>query len=450
MRLEQGRQMQEIDILYFVEHAARELDIACAAKYLLEQRHGLSVEIVSIFERLEEALDTWQPQVVAIPYCTSVKDWGLESMVTRWPHARFVNLAFEQILGKTQKAFKAPKDDFSRHYVLQSVWGDFFGDYLRSHGVIDELVVVNGNPNFPLYQSPYRAYFGSAREKLAEKFGLDMGRRWVFVPENYGWAFFRNHMIRDRIRRGFNPDDAYRYRDFARDSLHEAARWWYQAAGLDNLELIVRPRPAIPAEHFIAVVQEVVGEIPEHLHFIKYATVREWILASDLVFSSYSTTLLDAAVAHKPLYMLMPYTFPDFLYAEWYDLAAKVKTGAAFIEAVSGDTLDSNWEPLETWVKRTMMFHGDAIGNLVRLLASVKSGEIAVPQPFEIAREAQRLSLDKVKRKGRRFGWNLWQNGLARIGIKTLDQVWDAHEEDLITPANITKRVSRWAEVLGG
>jgi hypothetical protein len=97
-----------------------------------------------------------------------------------------------------------------------------------------------------------------------------------------------------------------------------------------------------------------------------------------------------------------------------------------------------------------MMFHGDAIGNLVRLLASVKSGEIAVPQPFEIAREAQRLSLDKVKRKGRRFGWNLWQNGLARIGIKTLDQVWDAHEEDLITPANITKRVSRWAEVLGG
>ena len=39
---------QNVDILLFVEHVARELDIACAIKYLLDKRHGISLEIASI------------------------------------------------------------------------------------------------------------------------------------------------------------------------------------------------------------------------------------------------------------------------------------------------------------------------------------------------------------------------------------------------------------------
>ena len=37
-----------IAVLLFIEHVARELDVACAVKYLAKQRHGLSVEIASI------------------------------------------------------------------------------------------------------------------------------------------------------------------------------------------------------------------------------------------------------------------------------------------------------------------------------------------------------------------------------------------------------------------
>ena len=94
-----------IDVLYFIEHAARELDVACAVKSLMTQQ-GINLEIRSIITGLDETLSLWNPSVVAIPYGTSVKDWNLEKIVSKWGDARYINLSFEQVLGKTQKSFK--------------------------------------------------------------------------------------------------------------------------------------------------------------------------------------------------------------------------------------------------------------------------------------------------------------------------------------------------------
>ena len=98
-----------IDVVYFIEHAARELDVACVVKSLLA-RQGINMEICSIVSGLDESLSLWNPNVVAIPYGTSVKDWNLEKIVSKWGNSRYINLSFEQVLGKTQKSFKAPKD----------------------------------------------------------------------------------------------------------------------------------------------------------------------------------------------------------------------------------------------------------------------------------------------------------------------------------------------------
>jgi hypothetical protein len=158
--------------------------------------------------------------------------------------------------------------------------------------------------------------------------------------------------------------------------------------------------------------------------------------------------LLEAAVAQKPLYMLMPYHFPEFLYAPWYDLAAKVETGDAFLDVLTQPELDQNWGPLEAWVINKMMAKGDAIANLADLFASVGNGDISVPQPLPVERELTRLSWGKMKRSLRKAGWNLYQNGLAALGIKTRDQVWNPHEKDVVAPADVQRRVARWGEIL--
>jgi len=441
--------MEPVDILYFIEHAARELDTACAVKYMAQSQYNISIEIRSIVLGLDETLAQFLPKVVVLPYCVSVKSLNLEKIVSRWPNARYLNLSYEQLLGKAQKNFKAPSDDFSRHYIIHHAWGEFFSDFLKESRVPDSNIIVNGNTSYALYQSPYKQFYGNSRIDLAKKFGLDPEKRWVFIPENYGWAFFKNNMVRDRIRRGFDAEQAYIYRDFSVDSLHEAAIWWCEGAGLGEVELIVRPRPAVPRATFIETLEGMVGKLPGQLHIIKYGSVREWILASDIVFSSYSTTLLEAAAARKSLYMLVPYPFPEFIHVDWNDHAEKVLTKEAFLEVLSQPELSNNWEILEDWVTQKMMSQGDPIKNLANIINSILTCEIKVPEPMPIARVIDSPSLEKIIRRIRKMGWNTMQWGLATLGVKTYAHTWNPHETDIVTTEDVMERVLRWEKVLG-
>jgi hypothetical protein len=441
--------MRSVDILYFIEHAARELDTACAVKYLAESQFNLTLEIRSIVLDLEDTLQGFKPKVVVLPFCVSVKGLNLEKIVAQWPEARYINLSYEQLLGKAQKGFKAPRDYFARHYVVHHAWGDFFAAFLRESGVPQANIVVNGNPSYALYQDPYKGFYGEARADLALQFDLDPEKRWVFVPENYGWAFFKDNMLRDRIKRGFDAEQAYRYRDFSVDSLREAGRWWYAGTHLDEIELIVRPRPAVPRDTFIEMLQTLSGKLPEELHIIKHGSVREWILASDMVFSSYSTTLLEAAAARKPLYMLAPYPTPEFIHVDWNDLAEKVVTQESFLETITQPELSQNWRVLEAWVVESMLSQGDPIANQVKILKSLLDGDIEVPPPLPIAGEIARPTLDKTVRRMRTWGWNTMQQTLAFLGVRTYAQTWNPHEADVITPEDVDKKVMLWGKVLG-
>ncbi len=440
--------MKTVDIIYFVEHVARELDIACAVKTIIERDSCLSVEIASITHHIEETLTHFQPRVVALPYCVAIHEAGLDKIVARWPAAEYVSLSYEQVLGQAQKDLNSPKDEFAKKYVLYHAWGDFFAEYLQTHAVPPEHIYINGNPSYVLYRPPYADYYGDQRADLAQQFGLDASKRWVFIPENYGWAFFEDHMVRARIRRGFDPQQAYEYRDFARDSMREASSWWREAAKIDELEIIIRPRPAIPAQNFIERVREYAGDLPARLHFIKHGTVREWILASDVVVSSYSTTLLEAAVARKPVYMMAPQAFPRLLHAEWYALTDQLETQQDFLAAIAQTEYPENWLALEDWLTPLMMSRGDAIANIARMLTAKANGELPTPPPLEIARQLERLTAARLYRLARKRGWKLYQNALAVLGIKTQDQGWTAHESDAITHEEITRRVARWREIL--
>ncbi len=440
--------MEKVDLVYFVEHVARELDIACAVKAILEQKTTISVKIASITHGLEDVLDAYHPKVVALPYCVAVHEAGLDKIVARWPQAKFINLAYEQVLGKAQKNLNSPKDEFAREYVVHHAWGDFFAQYLLDNKVPETHIAINGNPSYALYREPYRDYYGNQRTRLAEQFDLDPDKRWIFIPENYGWAFFRDHMVRARIRRGFDPEHAYQYRDFARKSLQTSAQWWRSAGEIDSVELIVRPRPAIPAESFVETVREMAGDILEKVHFIKHGTVREWILASDVVISNFSTTLLEAAVAQKPVYMMVPFPFPEFLLAEWYEIIEKIETESVFNSVISQQEAHENWSDLEAWAINQMISRGDAISGLADILASLVRGDIDVPPPIEIARQLDRMTPARAVRMARKHGWNLMQSTLATLGIKTQDQGWTAHESDLLTDDVVEQRVIRWKEVL--
>ena len=437
---------QDIQLVIFVEHVARELDLACILKCLLEKHYKISVEIASIYFNLEETLEKWRPDVVALPYCLGANDLGTRRILSEWPDSTYLNLAHEQIFHKINKECRAPQDRFSRRHVLHIAWSDFYSEYLRSHGVVGDHVLINGNPVYSLYHPPYRTYFDS-RVELADRYGLDAKKQWVFIPENYKTAFVAEGKLRDYIRFGASGSEVYRHRDFDLYSLREVITWWVLAAKQGAIELIVRPRPATPEASFREFCRIHAGKIPDHLHIIKDGTVREWILASDMVISSYSTTLIEAAIAKKPIYILTPLPFPDFLVQEWFHRVSKIRDAKTLMEVIKSEKHESNWLPLQSWAKQRMMIHADPVSNLAKLMSQCCLRKISVPSPPPThVIETVKTDGDTPRPVSQKIS-TLFQTGLALLKRRKIYK-WNPYEQDNFSASDISEKIMRWKTVL--
>ncbi len=439
--------MKSVDLLIFIEHIARELDVACAIKCLMEKNHHVSVEIASIVYDLKSTLKKFRPKVVVVPFCYSAFDWGLIDVISAWRDAVYVNFCYEQVYRKIYKKIKAPKDDFAKQHAVHLVWTQAFADYLKENGVHEKNVFCNGNLNFSFYGQPYSVAYVS-REDLAARYALDPAKRWVFIPENYRAAFYKNSDIKKLAKRGFGTDRAQMYYELMVDSFQEVVRWWYQAAESKDVELIIRPRPTNPRSIFLKSLVKIAGEKPEHLHIIKDGTVKEWIMASDVVMSSYSTVLMEAALAEKPVYIMLPFPCPEFLSSDWYDLVPKVTDFGGFQAAVSRPASESGWEPLHAYVKENMMGQGDPIAFAANLLNDVvgkKSGMRLLPPGEVIGRQISSFSLWQTKAE---YAWSRFKRTpqvsalRARLGRINL---W---EKDRLSGDALDQRLLLWRRIL--
>lgn len=406
------------DILWFVEHIDRELDTACIVKTLLEDRHNVKTVVRHYYAHAREALLECNPKVVVHPFFYFAHGaLATEDYVARWPEAVHFNLAWEELFYGAMRTVKAPSDDFARTRVIHHAWGDFYREYLAEHGVPAGNVLVNGNPTLHLYKPPYRDGFKS-RSALAKEYGLDPDAPWVFIPENYRWAFFPDRSIEALAQRGGDAGELAGLKAYCRQALAELLRWCEAAARRGGCEVVFRPRPATHTDVMSAFIRETFGETPFPVRLIKGESVREWILASDTVVSSYSTCLIEAAVAGKPSYMAEPLPMPPSLVCDWYALAPRLRSATDFLAVCSPGPAPGQSRELRAWAEGGMLAGGDPLEGLARIVAG-------------LAGEATRSATGPLAARDKTY-----------FNPHT-------HEKDLFDEADVQARVSHWRGVLG-
>jgi surface carbohydrate biosynthesis protein len=373
------------------------------------------------------------PTVIALPFFSTSRETALQNYLRRWPNANYLNVAWEQILYKGQRNIKAAADDFARHKVIHHAWGQFYRKFLLEHGVTEDNVFLNGNPVYQLYLDPYKQYYRD-RSWLASEYGLDEEKRWVFIPENYRWAFQKSGWIKKLAERGGDTlEDLLRMREFSADSLTELLKWCNQTSQNGKLELIFRPKPATMLQEMISFFYERVSETkPACLHFKKGESVREWILASDVVISSFSTTLIEAAIAGKPVFMVEPVPLIEAFHNDWYHHVARIRNEEEFEEACLEEKTGRN-RALKNWAKNEMLADGDPIVGLAGILsqlagnslkrADLRSEVIAL---IEGSKQLTRCVLGRDK---------------DYFNFRT-------NENDIFCDDLVHKRTHRWSEVL--
>lgn len=435
---------KKIDIVYFYEYAARELDVACAVKYLVRKKYGLRVEVLKWPEEGFHNIIKSRPRVVVLPFCYCAKKFY--SCLMEWRDSIFFNLAWEQFFYRGNIKDKIPEDAFSTKCVMHQAWSSAYADFLSANGVLRENIFLNGNPALALYTQPYRKYFeGDTRADIVKRYGLDPAKRWVFFPENYRWAFCGESDIKYFVEDRQSEDDVRQMMQYCRKSLPEAIKWCVNAIREGGIEIIIRPRHTTPREDFLAYLNRTSAMPLSNIHVIQEGTVREWVLASDVVVSSYSTTLIEAAVAGKPVFMLEPVPTPEPLHVGWHDLVPKIRDESGFRKVCEGNYDTEAAKRLQAWALDTMLSNGDCIAGIAQTLGGLCENHARRP----IVPRKCAISVPQ----GSRFPWWFWyalgkayylstKNSIEKNRPGRIFRKYMANQED------IDRRVEKWKEAL--
>lgn len=313
---------KDIDFLFFVEHIDREMEaINRLATHL--KKSGFSSVILSTFYHSHCSL-LLNPKVVVLPYAISQKDWPVSLLkALHQDSICYVNLNWEQLLAPVNLIYKKPKDNFTLNKVIQLTWSQEFSNYLKSCGVNSDNIHVCGNISTEIiYENINRS--ADLKHKLSKAHNLDESKEWLFFPENYSWAFSTDRQILGKIKKGFPEAVAWEYRQYSKKCLESFLAFISEVAANYPYEVIIRPHPSISQENYYLSFSDKKIK-PNGIHIIKTYSARDWLLASDIIGSSWSTVVHDAATIGKRTFLYTPYPRPDWLNVYWNDTIPNIK-----------------------------------------------------------------------------------------------------------------------------
>lgn len=292
---------REVDVIFFVEHKDRELE---SIKLIAEKLNnmGYSSIILSTIFHLHYLL-LYKAKVFVFPYLISKNDWPVNLVYKMYKeNITYINLNWEQLIAPVIQQYKKPNDSFVKSIVKHISWDDDgFKDFLIESGVEDNNIRITGNPtNFILFELNKKDN-QSLKNNIAKEFLIDPKKEWLFMPMNYGWAFSSDKTIKAKILKGFPEKEAWEYRGYSQKCLNEFIN---EISEKEDIEIIIRPHPGVSIEEYNKKFKEIIGKVPKNIFILKNYTIREWIIVSDIIGSSWSTSAYDAQKINKKAFPL--------------------------------------------------------------------------------------------------------------------------------------------------
>lgn len=322
------------DVLFLIEHKDRELNSICAITTILKNKYNLSIAIGSINFHTFIALLMVRPKVIVVPFALNETDFPIGVFRALYRDTiTYVSMNLEQILHANNIEYKRPRDYFTRNVLQHFCWNENFRAFLLSSGVKKENIYITGNPATELLLNVAQTKL-TIRNELANKYNLDKNAVWHFFPMNDGWAFMSKKNIIGRISDGYNAENAWKYKEYMIKLINQIAKWLVQLS--ENYKgkyiIILRPHPSVSIDEYVELFHQLIGYVPENVVLSKELSSREWTVACDSCFTTFSTVALDADMLNKPTYLLEPIPFPEFLQVPQLERIPKIQTFGEFVE----------------------------------------------------------------------------------------------------------------------
>lgn len=321
------KQRQELDFLFIYEHKVRELENLCLMKYELDRR-GYKTQIIHIED--EKALKAVKPyyyaKVVVLMACydNHTLEWHTKDFVK---FEKAIDLQWENIVypmdEKNQKAYKNYTGVAKE--VVRISWGEKNRQRMLDVAKMDpKKIKLIGHVGMDYLRDELKGYY-SSRGELFREYGLAVDKEvYLFISPFFSDCLDESYITKMCERFGEGWRDYYQ--SFMLNSKKTILDWIRRVCEQrQDLIFIYRPHPGEKSETADRMAQKL-----SNFKVIGDKSVKQWILASDKIYTGNSSTFVEAFFAKKMCYMLFPYPAPEDYELEMIKGADKITNFEAF------------------------------------------------------------------------------------------------------------------------
>ncbi len=294
-----------LDVLIVYERKQRELENAILLQIELESR-GYSCDVVQFYEASNfNLLNINSPKVILTPHLYNTK--SVYRNLARFGHADFlINLQYEQVLSKKWEELGAhtPKGLAQKFYHI--CWGDEVVKRLKEGGVPNENIKVFAPLHLDLLRKEYRPPQKQIKELLSDEFNIDSTKKWTLFLSSFTYADIE--LTRLKVNEAAAGTDLSDFPIIHTESRNELIEWFSRVLDKDKENILIyRPHP----DELSLDKIERLEQIYPNFRVIRDKAVKEWIAASDVLYTWYSTSVVEAHFLEKPYSILRPFPLPE-------------------------------------------------------------------------------------------------------------------------------------------
>ena len=302
-------QMIELDFLFIYEHKVRELENLCLLKYELDRR-GYKTKIVYIDDAQNALAET--PIYYARVVCTMA---CYDNYTLFWHTKQFVK--FEKVIDLQWENIVYPKDEqreeaYKNYWgigkeVVHVSWGEQNVRRLLNTAHLDKKKVkLTGHVGMDFLREPLCKYYMS-RQKLFAKYNIPMDKKVILFASPYYGDSLTQEYIKGMCE-AFGEDWPEYYKFMCNSQ--KIVLDWFEKICIENSNIIIvfRPHPGHPS-----IIANKLAEKHSNFRIISEESVKQWIVACDMVYTGNSSVIVEAFFAKKMCQLLFPIpTTPGF------------------------------------------------------------------------------------------------------------------------------------------
>lgn len=327
--------MEELDFLFIYEHKVRELENLCLMKYELDKR-GYRTRIIYI----NDANNALSPKII---YKTKVLCMMAcyHNKTLRWHVKDFVD--FDKIIDLQWENIVYPHDEHRegayKNYrevgkeVVHISWGEQNAERLINVAHISpQKVKVVGHVGMDFLRAPLKRYYLS-REELFKKYDLPVEHKVLLFASPYYSDDLTEEYIQDMCSRfGEKWRDYYA---FMCDSQEIVLQWFEKICAQDaNVIVVFRPHPGHPSK-----AAEKLASKCQNFKIIGQESVKQWIVASDVVYTGNSSVVVEAFFAQKNCQLLFPINTTEGFELKLISDSQKIRNYSEFENSIYSDDI---------------------------------------------------------------------------------------------------------------